>query len=75
MIINQYTAAFYDGLYCDKKSNRSIIQSMYAFGAVIGMFGLPALADIKGRKFAMNLAFILQFFAMTSLIIGIYQNI
>lgn len=48
---------------------------MYAFGAVLGMFGLPALADAKGRRFSMNLAFSLQFIAMFFLIFGIYQNI
>lgn len=48
---------------------------MYPFGAVLGMLGLPALADTKGRRFTINLAFLLQIVALTFLLIGIYQNV
>lgn len=73
-IINSFSATYSDGLYCERKSDRTNIQAMFAFGSLVGMFGLPALADAKGRKFSFNFAFILQFFAISGLIVGIYQN-
>jgi MFS family permease len=48
---------------------------MFAFGALIGMLGLPALADIFGRRFAFISSFIIQIIAIFSIIIGIYNNI
>ena len=54
---------------------RSGLQSIYAIGALIGMFGVPALADIMGRKFSFMAAFGLQIIGISMLIAGVYQNI
>jgi MFS family permease len=71
-ITNDFTATYYDQLYCNKKSIRSAIQSIYAFGALIGMFGLPALADAKGRRFSFLFSFVLQLLGISLMILGIY---
>lgn len=54
---------------------RATIQSIYALGALIGMFGPPALADFKGRKFSYLLSFWLQLAGISIMLLGIYQNI
>ena len=71
-ITNDFTAAYYDGLYCDGKEMRASIQSIYALGALIGMFGPPALADFKGRRFSYLLCFWLQLAGISLMILAIY---
>ena len=38
------------------------------------MFGLPAFADVYGRRLAIIIAFILEMIFMASTLLGIYQN-
>lgn len=51
------------------------MQSIYAIGALIGMFGVPALADIVGRKLSFLIAYALQILGVGFLIAGVYANI
>lgn len=74
-VTNNFTATYYVGLYCQKMNIRSALQSIYAIGALIGMFGVPALADVMGRKFSFMSAFVLQLIGISMLIAGVYENI
>ncbi len=38
------------------------------------MFGLPAFADVYGRRLAIIIAFILEMIFMAFTLLGIYQN-
>jgi MFS family permease len=48
---------------------------MFAFGALVGMYGLTAVADVLGRRAAINISLLIQFIAGCALISGIYINI
>ena len=48
---------------------------MFALGAVLGMFGLPALFDVRGRRFSIIFGSLLQILGSILMIIGVYQNI
>lgn len=40
-------------LYCDKQSQRTLIQSISAAGAIVGVLSVSYISDIKGRRFNM----------------------
>ena len=48
---------------------------MFALGAVLGMFGLPALSDVRGRRFSIIFGSLLQILGIILMIIGVYQKI
>ena len=74
-ILNDFTATYYGGYYCEKKHIRATIQSIYSFGCILGMFLLPALADLKGRKFSFVFGFGIALIGITLVFIGIYNHI
>jgi MFS family permease len=47
---------------------------MFAFGALAGMYALPFLADLLGRRPTINIAFVIQVFGIGMLIVGIYRD-
>jgi MFS family permease len=74
-VINNFTATYYDKLFCERKIDRTNIQAMFAFGGLVGMFGLPALADVMGRRLAINASLVVQFASSGLLIGGIYMDV
>jgi MFS family permease len=48
--VNEYTATYYAGLYCDKKTDRNFIQSALYIGSILGLLFLTPYADEKGKK-------------------------
>ena len=64
---NDYTITAYAGLYCDKQTDRALIQSFLYMGSVIGLFVMNVVSDTKGRKFGFMIA-------MTTATIGIFSN-
>ena len=53
----QQTVSTAFNLYCDRKSLRSLGQSLVYVGALIGMVCLSAVADNKGRKIAQMIGY------------------
>lgn len=47
---NPYTATIHANLYCDRSTERNLIQSAIYIGAIIGLLGLTPFADSKGKK-------------------------
>jgi MFS family permease len=50
-------------LYCDKQPQRTLIQSISAAGAIVGVLSISFISDIKGRRFGILFA---QFIAIIS---------
>jgi MFS family permease len=48
--VNDYTATAYSGLYCDRSTDRNLVQSFIYVGAIIGLWVLTPLADERGPK-------------------------
>lgn len=47
-------------LYCDQQYKRSIIQSSLAIGSLMGLIIMNVLSDLKGRKLALVIDFLIQ---------------
>lgn len=46
-------------LYCDQQYKRSIIQSSLAIGSLMGLIIMNLLSDLKGRKLALVIDFLI----------------
>lgn len=46
-------------LYCDQQYKRSIIQSSLAIGSLMGLIIMNVLSDLKGRKLALVIDFLI----------------
>ena len=49
---NDFTLTAYAELYCDRQTERNIIQSSLFIGSVCGLFLMNMISDMFGRKFA-----------------------
>lgn len=73
-LVNSFTAVARNNLYCEKESERHLIQSSFWLGALMGVFFIPFLSEIKGRKVAFIISVCADFVSVILLIIGIWIN-
>lgn len=71
-IENDYTATYYCELYCESEFERSMVQSAFFIGCIVGMLTLVPISDRKGRKSAIIIAFICEIVGICLIISGIY---
>ena len=69
-IVNDYTITAENKLYCNKKDDRNLIQSLYGLGSMLGVVFVNFISDYNGRKFSIILSIAVQVISMILLNIG-----
>lgn len=69
-IVNDYTITAENKLYCDRKDDRNLIQSLYGLGSMLGVVFVNFISDYNGRKFSIILSIAVQVVSMILLNIG-----
>lgn len=72
---NGYTITSENHLYCDRKDARSLIQSVFGLGSMLGVLFVSFFSDYQGRKFSLIIALVCQLMATLLLFIGSYYDI
>ena len=69
-IVNDYTITAENKLYCDRKDDRNLIQSLYGLGSMLGVLFVNFISDYNGRKFSIILSIAFQVVSMILLNLG-----
>ena len=60
-------------LFCEFKSARIAIQSIFPIGSIIGLILINLLSDTKGRKVAIQVTFLISIVGILCKLIGLYS--
>lgn len=52
---NNFTGTFFAGLYCENRNARMTLQTIFAAGCILGVFLMPMISDLKGKKMTVRL--------------------
>lgn len=69
---NDYTGTYYADLYCQNRDIRMTVQTLLALGCVVGVFIMPVVADLKGKKMASHLSLLQILVGYIFVFLGIY---
>jgi len=50
---NDFTITKRLGLYCDRQTERDLIQALLSVGSLLGLILMNVISDIRGRKLAL----------------------